>query len=575
MAKDITQQNIEAWLNGNYDQDSKNEIRRMQAEDPAALSDAFYKTLEFGTGGLRGILGVGTNRMNKYTVGFATQGLANYLIKCFKQDIKVAISFDSRNFSTEFAQISANILAANDIQVYLFDALRPTPELSFAVRHLQCNAGIMITASHNPKEYNGYKVYWNDGSQLVPPHDKNVINEVNKIKAVEQVKWEGRPDLIRVIGKDVDNIYLTMVRRLSLHPEAVTAAKKFSIVYTPLHGTGVTLVPQALADYGFKKVHIVKKQAVTDGNFPTVKSPNPEEHAALELAIETAKKEKADIVLATDPDADRVGIAVRRDDGEYQLFNGNQTATLLFHYMLSQTQVNPLDNDLFVVKTIVTTDLIDEIATDYNVECYNVLTGFKYIAEKIRQFEGKKHFLVGGEESYGYLVGDFVRDKDAVSACCLIAEMAAYYKTNFQRSLIDQLEIIYREYQYYKESMVSLTEPGEAGMQAIQQRMSDLREHFPMTLGGQTVIMVHDYKTQHTCKMQSKTDDRIELPSSNVLQFITSDGSKVTVRPSGTEPKIKFYFSVREAILPDQTLANVDGILEERLAALKKDLGLL
>ena len=575
MAKDITQQNIDAWLNGNYDQDSKNEILRMQADDPTALSDAFYRTLEFGTGGLRGILGVGTNRMNKYTVGFATQGLANYLIKCFKQDIKVAISFDSRNFSTEFAQISANILAANDIQVYLFDALRPTPELSFAVRHLQCNAGIMITASHNPKEYNGYKVYWNDGSQLVPPHDKNVINEVNKIKAVEQVKWEGRPDLIRVIGKDVDNIYLTMVRRLSLHPEAVTAAKKFSIVYTPLHGTGVTLVPQALSDYGFKKVHIVKKQAVTDGNFPTVKSPNPEEHAALELAIETAKKEKADIVLATDPDADRVGIAVRRDDGEYQLFNGNQTATLLFHYMLSQTQVNPLDNDLFVVKTIVTTDLIDEIATDYNVECYNVLTGFKYIAEKIRQFEGKKHFLVGGEESYGYLVGDFVRDKDAVSACCLIAEMAAYYKTNFQRSLIDQLEIIYREYQYYKESMVSLTEPGEAGMQAIQQRMSDLREHFPMTLGGQPVIMVHDYKSQHTCKMQSKTDDRIELPSSNVLQFITSDGSKVTVRPSGTEPKIKFYFSVREAILPDQTLAEVDGILEERLAALKKDLGLL
>ena len=292
MAKDITQQNIDAWLNGNYDQDSKKEILRMQAEDPAALSDAFYKTLEFGTGGLRGILGVGTNRMNKYTVGFATQGLANYLIKCFKQDIKVAISYDSRNFSTEFAQIAANILAANEIQVYLFDALRPTPELSFAVRHLQCNAGIMITASHNPKEYNGYKVYWNDGSQLVPPHDKNVINEVNKIKAVEQVKWEGRPDLIRIIGKDVDNIYLTLVRRLSLHPEAVTAAKKFSIVYTPLHGTGVSLVPQALADYGFKKVHIVKEQAVTDGDFPTVKSPNPEEHAALELAIAKAKKEE-------------------------------------------------------------------------------------------------------------------------------------------------------------------------------------------------------------------------------------------------------------------------------------------
>ena len=574
MAKDLTQQNIDAWLTGNYDQASKHEILRLQEEDPQALSDAFYKTLEFGTGGLRGILGVGTNRMNKYTVGFATQGLANYLIKCFKQDIKVAISFDSRNFSAEFAQIAANILAANEIQVYLFDALRPTPELSFAVRHLQCNAGIMITASHNPKEYNGYKVYWNDGSQLVPPHDRNVINEVNRIKEVNQVKWDGRPDLIRTIGEDIDKVYLTLIRRLSLHPEAIEAAKKFSIVYTPLHGTGVSIVPQALDDFGFKKVHIVKKQAVTDGNFPTVKSPNPEEHAALEMTIELAKKQKADIVLATDPDADRVGIAVRRDDGEYQLFNGNQTATLLFHYMLSQTKFNPLDNNLFVVKTIVTTDLIEEIATDFNVKCYNVLTGFKYIAEKIREFEGSKQFLVGGEESYGYLIGDFVRDKDAVSACCLIAEMAAYYKTMYQRSLIEQLELIYRQYQYYKESMVSLTEPGEAGMQAIQQRMADLREELPRTLGGQPVVMVHDYKTQHTCKMQFQTNDRIELPMSNVLQFITADGSKVTVRPSGTEPKIKFYFSVHEPVAPEQSLQEVDAILEERIAALKKDLQL-
>ncbi len=574
MAKDLTQQNIDAWLTGNYDQASKHEILRLQEEDPQALSDAFYKTLEFGTGGLRGILGVGTNRMNKYTVGFATQGLANYLVKCFKQDIKVAISFDSRNFSAEFAQIAANILAANEIQVYLFDALRPTPELSFAVRHLQCNAGIMITASHNPKEYNGYKVYWNDGSQLVPPHDRNVINEVNRIKEVNQVKWDGRPDLIRTIGEDIDKVYLTLIRRLSLHPEAIEAAKKFSIVYTPLHGTGVSIVPQALDDFGFKKVHIVKKQAVTDGNFPTVKSPNPEEHAALEMAIELAKKQKADIVLATDPDADRVGIAVRRDDGEYQLFNGNQTATLLFHYMLSQTKFNPLDNNLFVVKTIVTTDLIEEIATDFNVKCYNVLTGFKYIAEKIREFEGSKQFLVGGEESYGYLIGDFVRDKDAVSACCLIAEMAAYYKTMYQRSLIEQLELIYRQYQYYKESMVSLTEPGEAGMQAIQQRMADLREELPRTLGGQPVVMVHDYKTLHTCKMQFQTNDRIELPMSNVLQFITADGSKVTVRPSGTEPKIKFYFSVHEPVAPEQSLQEVDAILEERIAALKKDLQL-
>ena len=574
MSKDLTQQHIDAWLNGNYDQETKKEIRRMQKEDPAALSDAFYRTLEFGTGGLRGILGTGTNRMNKYTVGFATQGLANYLIKCFKDNIKVVISFDSRNFSTEFAQISANILAANDIQVYLFDSLRPTPELSFAVRHLQCNAGIMITASHNPKEYNGYKVYWNDGGQLVPPHDKNVIAEVNKIKEVDQVKWEGRPDLIRTIGKDIDNVYLTMIRRLSLHPEAVEEAKNFSIVYTPLHGTGISVVPQALSDFGFETVHIVEEQAVTDGNFPTVKSPNPEEHAALELAIKKAKKVKADIVLATDPDADRVGIAVRREDGEYQRFNGNQTATLLFHYMLSQTNIDQRKNDFFVVKTIVTTDLIQQIATDYNVECYNVLTGFKYIAEKIREFEGLKHFLVGGEESYGYLVGDFVRDKDAVSACCLIAEMAAYYKTVHNRSLIDQLEALYREYYYYKEDMVSLTEPGEAGMQAIQKRMSDLREAFPKQLGGVPVVKVHDYKTQHTCNVQTTTADRIELPASNVLQFITADGSKVTVRPSGTEPKIKFYLSVCEEIEPEQSFQAVDEILNKRIAALKKDLGL-
>ena len=574
MAKDLTQQYIDSWLNGNFDKETKKEILRMQAEDPAALSDAFYRTLEFGTGGMRGILGVGTNRMNKYTVGFATQGLANYLIKCCKQNIKVAISFDSRNFSTEFASISANILAANGIQVFLFDSLRPTPELSFAVRHLQCNAGIMITASHNPKEYNGYKVYWNDGGQLVPPHDKNVINEVNKIKSVDQVKWDGHPELIRMIGKDIDNVYLTLIKRLTLNPETVAEAKDLCIVYTPLHGTGISVVPQALADFGFKNVHIVEEQAVTDGNFPTVKSPNPEEHAALELAIAKAKKVKADIVLATDPDADRVGIAVRGKGGAYQLFNGNQTATLLFHYVLSQTNINPLNNNYFLVKTIVTTDLINQIATDYNVECFDVLTGFKYIAEKIREFEGEKQFMVGGEESYGYLVSDFVRDKDAVSACCLIAEMAAYYKTVYHKSLIDQLETLYRQYQYFKEDMVSLTEPGEAGMQAIQQRMSDLREKSPKTLGGQRVLKIYDYKAQHSYNTVTKTSERIELPVSNVLQFITEDGSKVTVRPSGTEPKIKFYFSVCENILPEQTLEDVDKILKERIAGLKKDLGL-
>ena len=574
MAKDITQMNIDSWLTGKFDQNTKKEILRMQEDEPAALSDAFYRTLEFGTGGMRGILGVGTNRMNKYTVGFATQGLANYLTKCFKQDIKVAISFDSRNGSAEFAKISANILSANDIQVYLFDSLRPTPELSFAVRHLQCNAGIMITASHNPKEYNGYKVYWNDGGQLVPPHDKNVITEVNKIKDVDQVKWDGNPKLIRSIGKDIDNVYLTLIKRLSLNPEVVAENPDLCIVYTPLHGTGISVVPQALADFGFKNVHIVEEQAVTDGNFPTVKSPNPEEHAALEMAIKLAKKVKADIVLATDPDADRVGIAVRGKGGKYQLFNGNQTATLLFHYVLSQTNINPLENNNFVVKTIVTTDLIQQIATDYNVECFNVLTGFKYIAEKIRENEGKKQFLVGGEESYGYLVGDFVRDKDAVSACCLIAEMAAYYKTVHKRTLIQQLDALYHQYEYFKEDMVSLTEPGEEGMQAIQKRMSDLREDMPRILGGQPVLKVHDYKTKQTCNMQFTTNDRIELPTSNVLQFVTADGSKVTVRPSGTEPKIKFYFSVCETLEPEQTLEEADAILTDRIAALKNDLGL-
>ncbi len=569
---DFIQQNIESWLDGDYDQETKNEIRRMQREDPASLSDAFYRTLEFGTGGLRGILGVGINRMNRYTVGFATQGLANYLTKVFKKDIKVAISYDSRNFSKEFAEISAEILSANNIKVFLFESLRPTPELSFAVRHLQCNAGIMITASHNPKEYNGYKVYWSDGGQLVPPHDKNVIAEVNRITEVNQVKWKGDHKLIRIIGKDIDNVYLTMIRRLSRNPEAVAKSSNLCIVYTPLHGTGVSIVPQALNDFGFKNVHIVEKQAVTDGNFPTVKSPNPEEKAALEMAITEAKRLGAEIVLATDPDADRVGIAVRTEDGDYQLFNGNQTASLLFHYILSQTNINPLDNNFFVVKTIVTTGLIEQIAIDYNIQCFNVLTGFKYIAEKIKENEGKAKFLVGGEESYGYLVDDFVRDKDAVSACCLIAEMAAYYKSTFNRSLIQQLETLYRQYQYYMESMVSLTEPGAAGMQAISNRMSALRENPPKALAGQPVLKVHDYKFQHTLNLKQNTYDKIDLPVSNVLQFETADGSLVTVRPSGTEPKIKFYFSVHGIVSENQNIESVKSELEERIKSLKFDL---
>ena len=560
----------ERWIENAEDAEILAQLRSM---DEASVEDAFYCDLAFGTGGLRGVLGAGTNRMNVYTVRKATQGLANYLTGRFSEP-SVVIGYDSRLKSDVFSKTAAAVFAANGVRVWLYPCLMPTPCVSFAVRQLRCSAGVMITASHNPKEYNGYKVYWNDGGQLVPPHDKNVINEVNKIKEVDQVKWEGNPELIRMIGKDVDNVYLTLVRRLSLNPEVVAEAKDLCIVYTPLHGTGISVVPQALSDFGFKNVHIVEEQAVTDGSFPTVKSPNPEEHAALELAIAKAKKVKADIVLATDPDADRVGIAIRRPDGEYQLFNGNQTASLLFYYVLSQTNINPLDNRFFVVKTIVTTELIDQIATDYNVECFNVLTGFKYIAEKIREFEGKKQFLVGGEESYGYLVGDFVRDKDAVSACCLIAEMAGYYKTVYHRSLIEQLETLYRQYQYFKEDMVSLTEPGEAGMQAIKERMTNLRENAPKMLGGMNVLRVHDYQTQRTYNVQNNTSDRLTLPISNVLQFITADGSKVTVRPSGTEPKIKFYFSVCESVLPEQNLQEVDDLLKERIAGLKKDLGL-
>ena len=574
----------QTWLDGNYDEQTKSEVRRMiEAEDKTELIDSFYRTLEFGTGGLRGIMGAGTNRMNKYIVAQATQGYANYLIKVGREggfssvkkgeQLSVVVCHDCRNNGRMFAETVANIFSSNGIKVYLFESLRPTPECSFAIRHLHCQGGVNVTASHNPKEYNGYKAYWEDGSQVLQPHDKGIIDEVNKVR-LEDVKWEPDKDLIQIIGGEMDYDYMMAVKSVMIDQEVINRHNALNIVYTPLHGTGISVVPQALSDFGFKNVHIVEAQAVTDGNFPTVKSPNPEEHAALELAIKEAKKVKADIVLATDPDADRVGIAVRGKGGKYQLFNGNQTATLLFHYVLSQTKFNPLENNNFVVKTIVTTDLIEQIASDYNVECFNVLTGFKYIAEKIREYEGVKHFLVGGEESYGYLVSDFVRDKDAVSACCLIAEMAAYYKTVHKRTLIQQLETLYHQYQYFKEDMVSLTEPGEEGMQAIQKRMSDLRENMPMTLGGEKVLKAYDYKAQHSCNMVSTTRDRIELPMSNVLQFVTADGSKVTVRPSGTEPKIKFYFSVRETLEPEQTLEEADAILTERIAVLKKDLGL-
>lgn len=568
---------INIWLKEDYDKETKDAIRKMQKESPEELSDAFYRTLEFGTGGLRGIMGVGTNRMNKYTVGGATQGLVNYLLKSFKNEaIKVAISHDSRLHSREFAEITANILSANGITVYLFEDLRPTPELSFAVRHLQCNAGIMITASHNPKEYNGYKVYWKDGGQLVPPHDKNVIKEVNKITSISQIKWTGVPESIHIIGEEVDKAYLDRIAQLSINPKAVKKAQSLKIVYTPLHGTGITMVPRALEQLGFHDIILVDEQAIPDGNFPTVKSPNPEEKSALELALKKADEVGADLILATDPDADRVGIAVRDTEGKMVLLNGNQTGTLLFHYILSQYQRKGLLNEnQFVVKTIVTTDLIKNIALDYNIPCDDVLTGFKYIAEDILKQEGESKFLVGGEESYGYLVGDFVRDKDSVSACCMIAEMAAYYSTlsgNRKKLLIEVLHNIYRTYGFYKEDLLSLTKKGQSGVEEIRAMMNGYRTNPPKMLAGQPVVMMKDYSISKSFDFRFNSNENINLPTSDVLQFILEDGSKVTVRPSGTEPKIKFYFSVVNPIRKRADIQVEEEIINAKIEELKKDI---
>jgi len=576
MDKNI-QQKIDIWLQDNYDQATKDEILRLQKEHPSELTESFYKDLEFGTGGLRGIMGVGTNRMNNYTVGFATQGLANYLLKCFPDEqVKVAISHDSRINSRQFAEISANILSSNGIEVFLFEDLRPTPELSFAVRELKCNAGIMITASHNPKEYNGYKVYWQDGGQLVPPHDKNVIAEVSQVTALSQVKMEARTELIHSIGKDIDNIYLDKVVKLSINPACISKARNLKIVYTPLHGTGITMVPKALELLGFNNVTIVKEQATADGNFPTVKSPNPEEKSALELALKKAKSLDADLVLATDPDADRVGIAVKDTEGKLRLLNGNQTGTLLIHYVLSQIQrKKKLTENQFIVKTIVTTDLIDKIANDYNIDCENVLTGFKYIAESILKKEGNAQFLVGGEESYGYLVGDFVRDKDAVSACCLIAEMAAYYATTGREGhqlLIEVLNDIYHQYGYYKEDLLSITKKGKSGLEDIQKMMARYRQTPPKRLAFSKVIMMKDYHVSKSYNLENGANEIIDLPSSNVLQFFTADGSKVTVRPSGTEPKIKFYFSVNTSLKKRTSFTEAENELNVRIERLKNDI---
>jgi phosphoglucomutase len=538
-----TQNKINEWLSGNYDEATKNEILLLQKEDPAQLEDAFYQDLEFGTGGLRGIMGVGTNRMNTYTVGMATQGYANYLQQCFEH-VKVAIAHDCRNNSRKFAEITANIFAANGIEVFLFESLRPTPELSFAIRKLGCQGGVVCTASHNPKEYNGYKAYWDDGAQMVPPHDKNVIKEVEKIKSLDDVKWKGNEKSIRIIGKEMDDDYIEMVKSLSVNPEVCKKQHDLKIVYTPIHGSGIMLVPQALSAFGFDNVHIVEEQRTPDGNFPTVIYPNPEEKETMSIGLKKAEELDADILLGTDPDADRVGVGVKNNEDEWVLLNGNQTALLVFNYIIEARKNKGImrPNDM-VIKTIVTTDMIDVIARKNNLACYNVLTGFKWIAEMIKEKEGKENYIVGGEESFGIMIGDKVRDKDAVSAVAMICEMAAVAKNNGQ-TLFNKLIELYVQNGFYKEDLISITKKGMNGSKEIADMMKGYRSNPPLEIAGSKVVELYDYDQQIMNNLKTGATEKIGLPKSNVLQFITEDGSKISARPSGTEPKIKFYFGV-------------------------------
>lgn len=566
---------VQNWLVGNYDEATKEEIRKLEAENPKELEDAFYRNLEFGTGGLRGVMGVGTNRINKYTIGMATQGFANYLrLKFPDSPISVVIAHDSRNNSRNFAEITANVMAANGIKVYLFEALRPTPELSFTIRKLQCNGGVVCTASHNPKEYNGYKAYWKDGGQLVPPHDKNVIEEVEKIASVDEVKWSGGEANITIIGKDLDEAYLDMVKGLSVYPEVIARQHDLKIVYTPIHGTGIILVPAILKKFGFTNVHIVEEQSEPNGNFPTVVYPNPEESEAMSIGLEQAKKINADILLGTDPDADRVGIGVKDDKGNWILMNGNQTAVLAFNYLIEARKVKGLakPNDM-VIKTIVTTDMIDEIAKQNQISCYNVLTGFKWIAELIREKEGKENYVIGGEESYGLMVGDKLRDKDAISAVAFLCEMAAYEKDK-GNSLYDKLIELYLRYGFYKEHLISITKKGMDGQQQIAAMMERFRQAPPESLNGSKVVSLLDYEKQQATNLVTGEVKPITLPRSNVLQFVLEDGSKISARPSGTEPKIKFYFSVNEKLEKKEDFKKVEEKLDNKIRKIIADLKL-
>lgn len=566
------------WLNGNYDAETKAEVQKMlDDEDKTTLIDAFYKDLEFGTGGLRGIMGAGTNRMNIYTVGAATQGLANYLLKEFanKPEIKVVIGHDCRNNSRKFAEISADIFSANGIKVYLFESLRPTPEVSFAIRKLGCQSGIMITASHNPKEYNGYKAYWNDGAQVLSPHDHQIIAEVNRIKSNDEIKFSGKKELIETLGKDMDQAFIDEVKKLVLSPEAIEHQKDLKIVYTPLHGTGITMVPDALKAIGFSNIIDVPEQNVISGDFPTVISPNPEEPAALDLAIKKGIETDADIVMATDPDADRIGTAIRDAEGNFILVNGNQTLLILVYYLITRRrELNKLSPKDYIVKTIVTTELAATIAKRNGVEIYDCYTGFKWIADVIRKNEGIKQYIGGGEESYGFLAGDFVRDKDSISACCLFAEVAAWAKDQ-GKTMYQLLQDIYVEYGYSKEVSASLVRKGKEGADEIEAMMKNFRNNPVKTLAGSQVTLMKDFAKLEGIDFVRNEHISLEMPTtSNVLQYFTEDGTKLSIRPSGTEPKIKFYIEVHDIVKSREEIALAEERANAKIGAIRKELGI-
>ena len=566
------------WLSEEYDEKTRQEVQNLIDNDPKGLVESFYKNLEFGTGGLRGIMGAGTNRMNVYTVGFATQGLANYLKICFSgEKIRVAISHDSRNNSRKFAEHVADIFASNGFEVYLFDDLRPTPELSFAIRELGCHSGVMVTASHNPKEYNGYKAYWSDGSQVTSPHDVNIIKEVEKVTEVKQVLTGRNSENIHILGEEFDKKYLAAIKALQLSPGSVERNSDMKIVYTPLHGAGLRLTPASLKNFGFRNVTLVPEQSVLDGNFPTVVSPNPENMEAMTMAINLAKKIDAELVMATDPDSDRVALALRVKKGEYVLLNGNQTLILLMCYQLTcWAENNKIKDGDYVVKTIVTSMMPEAVAKNYGVKCYNCLTGFKYIAKIIREHEGKNSYIGGGEESFGYLAGSYVRDKDGVSACSMAAEAAAWCRDTKGMTLYEWLQDLYVKYGFFRESLVNVVREGKEGAAEIQQMMASFRENPPQSLLGSPVREVYDYTTLEVLDTKTGVRKAIEGidDKSNVLQWITEDGTKVSVRPSGTEPKIKFYFGVKASLSSVAEFQKTEQLLDEKINALKKELNL-